>query len=263
MNEVKLEATLEAIYVPIDSVEPNPWNPNEQSPFIHEKTIISVLEKGMVDAVKVRELADGYQIVDGEHRWRLFKDLFPTIKRRGRGYCIEYEHTDSEGNPIKQKYTIDKEWADGLIPVYSYGQLSDSAAMELTLILNGTRGEPDPLRLGELIQELYSLVGEEETAKVLPYTNRERSDMLSRLSFDFAEFEKAQVGELEKVYTKEAWQELKFLVPPDADHIVRDELKRISNYISVDERLPRDIRYGLALVQIAKLSALTPTESLE
>lgn len=58
---------LEPVYVPIDSLRPNPWNPNRQEPGDFDLLLASMTTDGFTQPVIA--LADG-TIVDGEHRWR-------------------------------------------------------------------------------------------------------------------------------------------------------------------------------------------------
>jgi ParB-like chromosome segregation protein Spo0J len=84
--------TLEIVYVPIDSIKPNPWNPNRQSDHDFELLLRSMEEDGFTQPVvtckitaedmEVPRIKDaGYlevgdtMIVDGEHRWRARRKL--------------------------------------------------------------------------------------------------------------------------------------------------------------------------------------------
>lgn len=60
-------------YVPIDSIYPNPYNPNRQSD--HEFALLkkSILEDGFTQPVIVQR--SSRMIVDGEHRWRALNHL--------------------------------------------------------------------------------------------------------------------------------------------------------------------------------------------
>jgi ParB-like chromosome segregation protein Spo0J len=64
---------LAVVYVPIDSIKPNPYNPNRQSE--HDFTLLckSIAADGFTQPVIVNEISN--EIVDGEHRWRACKAL--------------------------------------------------------------------------------------------------------------------------------------------------------------------------------------------
>jgi len=65
--------SLEVIYLPVDSVTPNDYNPNRQSE--HDFTLLcrSIAEDGFTQPIVVMRATK--QIVDGEHRWRACKAL--------------------------------------------------------------------------------------------------------------------------------------------------------------------------------------------
>jgi ParB-like chromosome segregation protein Spo0J len=60
-------------YVPIDSIEPNSYNPNRQSQRDFELLKRSMREDGFDQPVLVQRATN--QIVDGEHRWRAAREL--------------------------------------------------------------------------------------------------------------------------------------------------------------------------------------------
>lgn len=62
-------------YVPIDSIHPNPYNPNRQSEHDFELLLRSIEEDGFDQPVLVTQ---NNMIVDGEHRWRGYHSLGAT-----------------------------------------------------------------------------------------------------------------------------------------------------------------------------------------
>ena len=59
---------LQIEYVPIDSIKPNEYNPNRQSPQEFELLCKSIIEDGFTQPILV--MKENKVIVDGEHRWR-------------------------------------------------------------------------------------------------------------------------------------------------------------------------------------------------
>lgn len=129
--------------VPIDKLEPNPWNPNEQSKFTFEKEMESIKQYGFLDPIAVRPKGDKFEIVDGEHRWRAATAL-------------------------------------GLeeVLINNLGDISDAMAKQLTLIANETRGEADSQKLAVLVKTISELSSLEETKRLLPFSSREIDSML-------------------------------------------------------------------------------------
>ena len=62
--------------LPIDSLVPNPWNPNEQDPETFDMLVRRMRQIGVIAPVQVVALKDGtYQIIGGEHRWKAAKAI--------------------------------------------------------------------------------------------------------------------------------------------------------------------------------------------
>lgn len=126
--------------VPIDWLEPNPWNTNALNDRTQRALHESIQEFGFIDPVVVRRLPDDehprYQIIDGEHRWKAAKD---------------------EGYTECPVFVID---------------VDDMQAQRLTIILNETRGDSPEQ---DLANALAALAEQDEIAarRGLPYDNDE------------------------------------------------------------------------------------------
>lgn len=140
------------IVVPIDSVRPNPKNPNVMSKTMFEKAKKIFEEKGMFGSIIVREHdVDGYyEILDGEHRWKIAKELG---------------------------------WTE--IPVENGGKLSDQEMKFWTVAFNNTHGGDDQFKLGELFSEIDA--GQQQ---LLPWTQEEINNTKKLVSFDFSQYDK-------------------------------------------------------------------------
>jgi hypothetical protein len=140
-----IEMKFNEITVPVEKIRENPWNPNEQSPFMYQKQVNSMREFGQVGEILVRELEDGsYQIIDGEHRWRAARDL---------GF---------------------KELA-----VNNLGKVSDDTAKLLTEVLNELHGDRNPLKMSKVLNDLRLEPDWERIQVVLPFTHTEVETMLA------------------------------------------------------------------------------------
>lgn len=64
---------LEAVYVNVDAIHPNEYNPNRQSDHDFELLCKSIEEDGFTQPIIVQQQTN--EIVDGEHRWRALKVL--------------------------------------------------------------------------------------------------------------------------------------------------------------------------------------------
>ncbi len=143
---------LEIVELPIDQVEPNPWNPNKQIPQVAQAERESITRFGFVDPITVRVVPgehDRWQIIDGEHRWREARDLgYETIA------AVILDVTEDE-------------------------------AKKLTIVLNETRGDADVVLLGQLLQQLADT---DDFRVALPYTDGDLAQLLEIGSQDWDGF---------------------------------------------------------------------------
>lgn len=65
----------EIVSIPIGEIHPNSFNSNEVSEAEQQKIKEDILANGFFGAILVRPLDSGYEIVDGEHRWRALKEI--------------------------------------------------------------------------------------------------------------------------------------------------------------------------------------------
>lgn len=142
-------ARLALQYLPVDALEPNPWNPNVMDRETEAKLTAYLKAEGLVLPLVVRphpEHENRYQILGGEHRWRVCKDKL--------------------GYPE--------------VPC-SVVQLDDRRAKLLTVNLNELGGDPSPERLAELIHDLNRDTTLADLETPLPYNQRELADPLELL----------------------------------------------------------------------------------
>lgn len=116
----KIQIKDNIVRVPLSDIHVNTWNPNKQSAFIYEKELTSIRTHGFLDPIDVREReAGGYEIVDGEHRYKAAKELGMTE-----------------------------------LPVNNLGKISAASAKQLTVIRNETRGQSERTALSSLLHDL-------------------------------------------------------------------------------------------------------------
>lgn len=149
------------VTVPTEDVFPNPWNPNEQDEMMRQRTRRSLERFGNVAELLVREVGpskpehrglaekQGYQIVDGEHRWRECVDL---------------------GVPE--------------VEVRNLGEISDYEAMQLTAVIDELGGAPDPLKLAALVAGLDASGHRQEMEEVFPFSKDELDGLVRLIDAD-------------------------------------------------------------------------------
>jgi ParB-like chromosome segregation protein Spo0J len=126
-------------------LRPNPWNPNQMDEAMFSKEMASIRKFGFVDPVTVRWVTDGYEIIDGENRWRAAERL----------HMAE-------------------------IPVWDLGAVPDHLAMQLTIVLNEVRGQAEPRKLADLLRDLLSRESKESLIATLPYS-KEAFDQIANI----------------------------------------------------------------------------------
>lgn len=133
----------------ISNVHPNSWNFNEQSEDVYRAELESIKRNGFVYPITVREHPgkDGcYEIIDGEHRWKAAKQL-------------KYE----------------------LIPIISFGKITDQRAKGLSVTFNETTGKPREDELAKIIAEIE---GDPDIRAQLPYSDKEIEGLIELAGMD-------------------------------------------------------------------------------
>lgn len=131
------------IEIDVKKIKPNRWNPNQMTDFIFEKERNSIRKFGFLDPILVRKVGAGWEIIDGEHRWRA---------------------ATAEG--FKK------------IPANDLGKVDESVAKQLTVIANETRGQADRGLLTKLYKDLEADVGLDELVENLPVQREELESLL-------------------------------------------------------------------------------------
>ncbi len=137
--------TLNITQIKTGQIAPNDYNPNVVPPDIFAKLTAEIDQKGLCEPIIVRRRGEGYEIVDGEHRWRICRDL---------------------------------EWVEVPCIIQDY---DDSEAKIKTLQLNYMRGSVIPVKLAALIHDLNKEIKLEDLAKRLPYEEPILTDHLELL----------------------------------------------------------------------------------
>lgn len=153
---------LELFTIPTNKISPNPHNPNVVTEDVLAKLRAEIGQKGLCVPIHVRKRDEGYEIVDGEHRWRICRDLgINEIP------CIVHEYDDNE------------------------------AKIKL-LQLNYMRGSTVPIKLASLIHDLNKEISLEDLANRLPYDEPKLKDDLELLKLP-EDFGKKVEEEAEKL----------------------------------------------------------------
>lgn len=143
----------EGLTVSVARVFPNVWNPNRMPEDTYKKTLNSLQKFDLSSPLIVRAIPEGYELIDGEHRFRAAQELGMTE-----------------------------------VSVWNLGEVSDSVAKQLTIMFNELKGRPDIDSLSNLIYELDQALGREEIVINLPYSEQQISDLLATREFSWDTF---------------------------------------------------------------------------
>jgi hypothetical protein len=166
----------ELLWLPLEQLQPNPWNPNEMDAAMYAKETASIKKFGMVDPLTVRVHPHGYEIIDGENRWKVLGDL---------------GHTHA--------------------PAFNLGAVDDATAKQLTIVLNETRGSAEKQKLSDLLKDLLSSETTEELLEVLPFSKERFNELVDVPAFDWESFENQ-----EPKGNKDSWVERIYRLPSEA-----------------------------------------------
>jgi ParB/RepB/Spo0J family partition protein len=142
---IRVSKAFELMEIEVESLEPNPWNPNRMLEEMYHKLKAYIKREGLVEPIVVRPKADGYQILGGYHRWTIAKEL---------GY---------ETVPCA---VVD---------------LDDRRAKILSINLNEMKGQSVSSLLSQLVHDLSQELTLEDLESQLPYTEAELKDALELL----------------------------------------------------------------------------------
>ncbi len=173
--------------------------------FTYGKTIESIRKYGFIDPMTVRYhpvTPGAWQIIDGENRWRAARDL-------------------------------------GLIegPAFSLGDIPDSQAQQLTVVLNELRGQYDPSSMGSLLKTLLENDTIEELTKTLPFTEDALKGLVGLKDFDWGSLGSTPPAHADpqSTRTREKWVERTFRLTVEANGVLQQALDKVKDGESITD----------------------------
>jgi ParB family chromosome partitioning protein len=181
---------LEVVYIKVDQLVPNPWNPNKMSDEMLRKEIDSIKEFGFVDPIHCRGMGESIQIIDGEHRWKAAKMLgMEEIP------CIMLD-------------------------------VDDTVAEQLTIVLNDLRGKPDEAKLAALVRDLSTRRSMLDLERVLPYKREKLAEMIAERKADF-DWDALKRPKIEEKPEVAQWVERIYRLPIDAAQVIDEAISKV------------------------------------
>jgi len=125
---------MEIIELPIELLKEAAWNVNQVDEAMMQRLRVSIRKYGLVQNLVVRQIANGYEVLSGNHRLRLLHELL-----------------------IKKVPSV-------------VVDVDDAHARVLAQALNHIHGDDDLGLRAELIQEVMQVLPEQEVLAILPDT---------------------------------------------------------------------------------------------
>lgn len=297
VEAVKLEE-LSVEYVPVDSLQPNEYNPNRQSEHEFELLKRSIHEDGFTQPVLC--LPDG-RIIDGEHRWKACKELgwdkIPVVKvdmsdAQRRVATLRHNLARGshdvilEGSVLRDLESLGVlEWAQEALqlddvevqrlledstPLDVWGATTDEFgdSWEYSPLTPGLTSEA-ALRTAEDTQKLKQAGMAAEDAQLVKTHMTMTSEQQRNLSRALGDKPVDTMNALAQAHmeakdraSRGEWTTLTFIVPTAALEVIDAELNRLKALAPAQRELTPELERGLALEKMAVLSGQTPAESL-
>ena len=218
--------------IDVSKIFPNIWNPNRQSDFIFEKELTSIRTHGFLDPILVREIPGGFEIIDGEHRFKA-------------GVKLDYKE----------------------LPCNNLGKVTDSIAKQLTVILNEVKGKADTGKLSDIMKELQLDIGIEALEAIMPYSSLELDALVKSADIDWESLSpNKQEDAVVKVPPAASVEKPKADKQPEIKDQPGEEWKTLSYRLPIDIALAFDdqvIRFMKVLHPFDEIAACTPVMAIE
>jgi ParB family chromosome partitioning protein len=143
-----------------------------------------------VDPITVRSFESGYQIIDGEHRWKGAK-----VVGLSEIPCIVLDVTDE-------------------------------IAEQLTIVLNDLRGKPNEEKLAALVRDLSTRRSMLDLERVLPYKRERLAEMIAERKADF-DWDALKRPKPENIAETRKWVERIYRLPHEAAQVIDEAIAKV------------------------------------
>lgn len=240
MNNIQGNAEI----VPIEFLSPNPWNYNQQDDLMFEKQKNSLEHFSLSAPIIVREVASSssslsvdtssseslsaaapterrYEIVDGEHRYRA---------------ALELGYTE--------------------VAVWNLGDIPDTQAQQLTILMNEIKGTPRIDDLGILMKSLDEQIGRDVLEMNMPFSAQQIEDLISTVEFDWSNFEADIADEGEAKEKKPNMLRIEFLFQEKQFEVIDRAIKTYCFKAGLDSGLEEDRAVALSQISVQYLESV-------
>ena len=188
--------------IKISQIRNNPFNFNEQSPEVFEKTKLSMHTHGQVDPLEVRQVGpDQYELIDGEHRKRS---------------VLELENEE--------------------VSVIDMGEMTDAQAHARLLNMNELHGESNEMLLAENVVELSKQGFLQKLEETMPGGREDIERLLNMKDFDWDQLKPEEGEKEDKGFPPQeeptTFKNYTFVLSADKMELFREVLAHIQNQTS-------------------------------
>lgn len=220
-----MQDRVNVIRVPISQIVPNGWNPNEQSEYVFSKEVLSIQTYGFLDPVTVREIEGGYEIVDGEHRYKA---------------ALQLGYTE--------------------LPVNNLGQVTAQEATALTILMNEIKGKAETGKMSDVLKSLEASIGRERLVEIMPMSANEIENLIAMANFSLDSFSPTEITEPQS--ESDPWRNVTYRLPEAVANQFQDQVKRFKKALNPAESNLEKVNPATAIEAMCQHLAQIPDQSL-
>lgn len=142
LEDLTEKIDLDVQHIPVTDIQPDKDNPNEMSDSAYAALKAEIQDHGYTQPILVRPVGSGYELIDGEHRWRAVSEI---------GFAT--------------------------VPAVVIDADDDDAKIRL-LAMNRLRGKFVPIKVAYVLADLAQRIPEAELRKRLGMSDNELQDHL-------------------------------------------------------------------------------------
>jgi hypothetical protein len=160
------------------------WNYKTDNPKLLEKLKANIQRNGQIENILVREIKDGYEVVNGNHRLDALKQL---------GFKN--------------------------VVAYNLGKITQASAMRVAIETNETKFDSDPLKVAETLNTILQEFDLDDSSLTMPFDKTELEEAKRMLNKDLRDYKK-EIEQDDAIEIKEKGQK-EFILYATAEELTK------------------------------------------